>query len=144
MIRNDDSGAIGLLLVAEATLYFTFLFVVGPLPALVRLLPLLAVVVLCAALYWGYNWARWVLLAPIGVRLHRLILLTAAAWGLGRSGIALFLTTIIFAELAAVFLLVDRYAKAVTFGTALSGTKRNPSASSIGTSARVSSSARLP
>ena len=117
MTRNDDSGAIVLLLVAEATLYFTFLFVVGPLPALVRLLPLLVVVLLCAALYWGYNWARWLLLAPIGIRLHRLVLLTAAAWGLGRTGIAFFLTSIILAELAAVFLLVDRYAKSITFPT---------------------------
>ena len=115
MIRNDDSGAIALLLLAEATLYFTFLFIVGPIPALVRLLPLLVVVVLCAALYWGYSWARWLLLAPIGIRLHRLVLLTAAAWGLGRTGIAFFLTAIIFAELAAVFLLVDRFAKLVTF-----------------------------
>lgn len=115
MTRNDDSGAITLLLIAEATLYFTFLFVVGPLPALDRLLPLLAVVILCAALYWGYSWARWVLLAPIGVRLHRLVLLTAAAWGLERTGIAYFLTAIILAELAAVFLLVDHYAKSITF-----------------------------
>jgi len=115
MIRNDDSRAIVLLLVAEATLYFTFLFVVGPLPALVRLLPLLMVIVLCAALYWGYSWARWVLLVPIGIRLHRLVLLSAAAWGLGRTEIAYFLTVIILAELGAVFLLVDRYAKAVTF-----------------------------
>jgi len=115
MMRNDDSGAIALLLIAEATLYFTFLFVAGPLPALVRLLPLLVVVVLCAALYWGYSWARWALLLPIGVRLHRLVLLTAAAVGLGRTGIAYFLTAIILTELAAVFLLIDRFARSVTF-----------------------------
>jgi hypothetical protein len=114
-MRKDDSSAIALLLVAEATLYFTFLFVVGPLPALGRLLPLLAIVVLCAALYWGYSWAAWALLLPIGFRLHRLVLLTAAAVGLGRTGIAYFLTAIILAELAAVFLLVDRYARSITF-----------------------------
>lgn len=106
--RNDASTAIALLLMAEATLYFTFLFVTGPIPMLVRLLPLLAVVVLCAAVYWGFSWARWLLLAPIGFRLQRLVLLTAAAWGLGRTGIALFLTLIILAEAAAVFLLLDQ------------------------------------
>lgn len=114
MMRKDDSGAIALLLLAEATLYFTFLFVVGPIPALVRLLPLLAVIVLCAALYWGYSWARWALLLPIGVRLHGLVLLTAAAVGLGRTGIAYFLAAIILTELAALFLLIDHYARSVT------------------------------
>jgi len=112
--RNDAATAIALLLVAEATLFFTFLFVIGPIPMLVRLLPLLAVVVLCAAVYWGFNWARWALLAPIGIRLQRLVLLTAAAWGLGRTGIALFLTLIILAELAAVFLLLDGYFRSFT------------------------------
>jgi len=34
---------------------------------------------------------------------------TAAAWGLGRTGIALFLTLIILVELAAAFILLDRY-----------------------------------
>jgi|KBSSwiStaDraftv2_1062776.scaffolds.fasta_scaffold1948278_1 hypothetical protein len=110
--RNDASLPIALLLLAEGTLYFTFLFIIGPLPPLVRLLPLLAIVVLCAAVYWGFSWARFVLLLPIGVRLHRLALLTAAAWGLGRTGIALFLTLIILAEAAAVFLLLDQQVRA--------------------------------
>src|SRR5204863_4965913 len=64
---------------------------------------------LCAALYWGQNWARWALLAPVGFRVWRLSLLTATAWGLGRPGIALFLTLIILVELAAAFILLDRY-----------------------------------
>jgi hypothetical protein len=54
------------------------------------------------------------LLLPIGLRLHRLALLTAAAWGLGRTGIALFLTAIILAEAAAVFLLLDGYVRSFT------------------------------
>src|SRR5439155_779640 len=82
-------------------------FVVGPIATLARLLPLAAVLVLCAALYWGQNWARWALLAPVGFRVWRLSLLTATAWGLGRPGIALFLTLIILVELAAAFILLD-------------------------------------
>ena len=107
--RTDVSAAIALLLIAEATFFFTFLFVVGPIATLARLLPLAAVLVLCVALYWGQSWARWALLAPIGFRVWRLVPLTAAAWGLGRSGIALFLTLIVLVELAAVFILLDRY-----------------------------------
>ncbi|PYO71461.1 MAG: hypothetical protein DMD64_14550 [Gemmatimonadetes bacterium] len=109
MRRTDVSAAIVLLLIAEATFFFTFLFVVGPIATLARLLPLAAVLVLCAALYWGQNWARWALLAPVGFRVWRLSLLTATAWGLGRPGIALFLTLIILVELAAAFILLDRY-----------------------------------
>jgi hypothetical protein len=37
------------------------------------------------------------------------VLLVAAAWGLGRTGIALFLTFIIVAELFAAFILLDSY-----------------------------------
>jgi hypothetical protein len=37
------------------------------------------------------------------------VLLIAAAWGLGRTGTALFLTFIILAELFAAFILVDSY-----------------------------------
>jgi len=92
--RTDVSAAIVLLLIAEATLFFTFLFVVGPIATLTRLLPLLAVLALSGALYWGQTWARWALLAPIGFRVWRLVPVTAAAWGLGRTGIALFLTLI--------------------------------------------------
>jgi len=73
------------------------------------------VLVLCAALYWGQGWARWALLAPIGFRVWRLVPLTAAAWGLGRAGIALFLTLIILVELAAAFLLLDRYLRSFRF-----------------------------
>lgn len=113
--RNDASAPIALLLLAEGTLYFTFLFVMGPIPTLDRLLPLLAVVVLCAAVYWGFNWARWVMLLPIGFRLQRLVALTAAAWGLGRTGFAFFLTAIIVAELAGVFLLLDPYFRRASF-----------------------------
>ena len=109
MTRTNSSAAIGLLLAAEAALFFTFLFVVGPIAMLVRLLPFVAVLVLCAALYWGQNWARWALLLPIAVRVHRLSLLTAAAWGLHRTGAALFMTTIILVELVAAFLLFDQY-----------------------------------
>src|SRR5438093_153006 len=106
--RTDVSAAIALL-IAEATLFFTFLFVVGPIATPARLLPLAAVLVLCAALYWGQRWARWALLAPIGFRVWRLVPLTAAAWGVGRPGIALFLTLIILVQLAAAFILLDRY-----------------------------------
>ena len=104
-----SSTPIALLLISEATLFFTFLFVVGPIPTLDRLLPLVVVLVLCAALYWGQDWARWALLAPIAFRTWNLVLLTAAAWGVGRTGTALFLTLIILAELAAAFILVDGY-----------------------------------
>jgi len=109
MSRTDPSAAIGLLLIAEAALFFTFLFVVGPIAMLVRLVPFVAVLALCAALYWGQSWARWALLVPIAVRVHRLSLFTAAAWGLHRTGAALFMTLIILVELVAAFLLVDQY-----------------------------------
>jgi len=112
--RTDVSAAIALL-IAEATLFFTFLFVVGPIAMPARLVPLAAVLVLCAALYWGQSWARWALLAPIGVRVWRLVPLTAAAWGLGRPGFALFLTLIILVELAAAFILLDRYLRSFSF-----------------------------
>ena len=115
MTRTDVSAAIVLLLIAEATFFFTFLFVVGPIATLARLLPLAAVLVLCAALYWGQHWARWALLAPIGFRVWRLVPLTAAAWGLGRPGFALFLTLIILVELAAAFILLDRYLRYFPF-----------------------------
>ena len=107
--RTDVRTAIALLLLAEATLFFTFLFFVGPITTLERLVPLAVVLVLCAALYWGQDWARWVLLAPIAFRMWRLVLVIAAAWGLGRTGTALFLTLIIVAELAGAFLLFDPY-----------------------------------
>ena len=113
--RSDVSAAIVLLLIAEATFFFTFLFVVGPIATPARLLPLAAVLVLCAALYWGQSWARWALLAPIGFRVWRLVPLTAAAWGLGRPGFALFLTLIILVELAAAFMLLDRYLRHFPF-----------------------------
>jgi hypothetical protein len=113
--RTDVSAAIVLLLIAEATFFFTFLFVVGPIATPARLLPLAAVLVLCAALYWGQDWARWALLAPIGFRVWRLVPLTAAAWGLGRPGFALFLTLIILVELAAAFMLLDRYLRHFPF-----------------------------
>jgi len=113
--RTDVSAAIALLLIAEATFFFTFLFVVGPIATPARLLPLAAVLVLCAALYWGQDWARWALLAPIGFRVWRLVPLTAAAWGLGRPGFALFLTLIILVELAAAFMLLDRYLRHFPF-----------------------------
>jgi len=115
--RTDVSAAIVLLLIAEATLFFSFLFVVGPIATQARLLPLAAVLVLCAALYWGggKNWARWALLVPIGFRVWRLVPLTAAAWGLGRPGFALFLTLIILVELAAAFILLDRYLRYFSF-----------------------------
>lgn len=107
--RTDISAAIVILLLAEATLFFTFLFIIGPLATLARLLPLVAVLVLCAALYWGHDWARWALLAPVAFRVWKVVLLVAAAWGLGRTGIALFLTFIILAELFAAFILLDSY-----------------------------------
>lgn len=114
-LTRRDLSAIALLLIAEATLFFSFVFVVGPISTIARLLPLVAVLVLCAALYWKQDWARWALLVPIAFRLRRLVLLTAAAWGLGRSGIALFLTLIILVELAAAFMLFDRYLRQSPF-----------------------------
>jgi len=107
--RTDITAAIAILLIAEATLFFTFLFTIGPIATSARLLPLAAVLVLCAALYWGQDWARWALLAPIAFRVWRLVPLTGAAWALGRTWIALFLTLIMIAELAAAFLLLDKY-----------------------------------
>ena len=107
--RTDMTAAIVLLLLAEATLFFTFLFIIGPIATLARLVPLVVVLVLCAALYWGQDWARWGLLAPVAFRVWTIVRLIAAAWGLGRTGIALFLTFIILAELSAAFLLVDNY-----------------------------------
>jgi len=107
--RTDMTAAIVLLLIAEATLFFTFLFIIGPIATLARLLPLVVVLVLCAALYWGQDWARWGLLAPVAFRVWTIVRLIAAAWGLGRTGIALFLMFIILAELSAAFLLVDSY-----------------------------------
>ena len=107
--RTDVTAAIVLLLLAEATLFFTFLFITGPIATLARLLPLAVVLVLCAALYWGQDWARWGLLVPVAFRVWRIVLLIAAAWGLGRTGTALFLTFIILAELFAAFILVDSY-----------------------------------
>ena len=109
MPRKDLTAAIALLLLAEATLFFTFLFIVGPIPTLTRLAPLAVVLILCAALYWGHDWARWALFAPIAFRVWRVVLLIAAAWGLGRTGTALFLTFIIVAELFAAFILLDSY-----------------------------------
>jgi hypothetical protein len=101
--------AIALLLLAEATLFFTFLFIVGPIATPVILVPLAAIVALSAALYWGQEWARWVLVAPIAFRVWKLVLVIAAAWGLGRVGTALFLTLITVAELAGTYLLFARY-----------------------------------
>lgn len=109
MKRTDMTTAIVLVLLAEATLFFTFLFVTGPIATPARLIPLAVVLVLCAALYRGQEWARWGLLAPVTFRVWRVVLLIAAAWGLGRTGIALFLTFIILAELFAVFILVESY-----------------------------------
>jgi hypothetical protein len=103
------TAAIALLLLAEATLFFTFLFIVGPIPTLARLVPLAFMVVLCAALYWGQNWARWGLLAAVAFRVWKVALLSAAAWGLGRMGTALFLTLIVLAEVSAAFILLDSY-----------------------------------
>ena len=107
--RTDLTTAIALLLLAEATQFFTFLFVTGPFATLTRLIPLAVVLVLCTALYRGHDWARWALLAPIAFRVWKVVLLIAAAWGLGRTGIALFLTFIIVAELFAAFILLDSY-----------------------------------
>ncbi|MGE5804088.1 MAG: hypothetical protein ACM358_17715 [Gemmatimonadota bacterium] len=109
LTRADQTVAIVLLLVAEATLFFTFLFFIGPIATLARLLPLAVVLVLCTALYRGREWARWGLLVPIAFRVWRVVLLIAAAWGLGRTGIALFLTFIVLAELFAAFILLDSY-----------------------------------
>jgi len=107
--RADMPAAIALLLVAEATLFFTFLFIIGPIATLPRLVPLAVVLVLCAALYRGQDWARGALLAPIAFRVWRVVPLIAAAWGLGRTGTALFLTFIILAELFAALILLDSY-----------------------------------
>jgi hypothetical protein len=107
--RADMPAAIALLLVAEAALFFTFLFIIGPIATLPRLVPLAAVLVLCAALYRGYDWARGALLAPVAFRVWKVVPLIAAAWGLGRTGTALFLSFIILAELFAAFILLDSY-----------------------------------
>ena len=107
--RTDVRAAIALLLIAEATLFFTFLFVVGPMATLHRLLPFVVVLVLCIALYWGQDWAQWAVLLPVTYRVWKVVLLIAAAWGLGRTGTALFLTFIILAELFAAFILIDSY-----------------------------------
>jgi hypothetical protein len=115
MTRTEVSAAVVLLLIAEATLFFTFLFVPGPMATLVRLLPLAAVLVLCALLYRGQDWARWALLVPIAFRVWRLALLASAAWALGRTGTALVLTPIILADAAAGFILLDGYTR-LTFG----------------------------
>jgi len=109
MKRTDVTAAIALLLLAEATLFFTFLFIIGPIATLARLLPLVVVLVLCTAWYWGQDWARWGLLVPVAFRVWRIVPLVAAAWGLGRTGTALFLTFIILAELFAAFILVEGY-----------------------------------
>ena len=107
--RTDVTAAIVLLLVAEATLFFTFLFIIGPIGASARLVPLVIVLALSAALYWGQDWARWGLLAPVAFRVWTVVHLIAAAWGLGRTGTALFLTFIVLAELFAAFILVESY-----------------------------------
>lgn len=107
--RTDVTAAIVLLLLAEATLFFTFLFIIGPIPTLTRLLPLLVVLGLCAAWYWGQDLARWGLLVPVAFRVWTIVPLVAAAWGLGRPGTALFLTFIVLAELFAAFILVEGY-----------------------------------
>jgi hypothetical protein len=107
--KTDVKAAIVLLLVAEATLFFTFLFIIGPIATPERLVPLAVVLVLCTALYRGQEWARWGLLAPVAFRVWKVVLLIAAAWGLGRTGIALFLTFILLAELFAAFILIDSY-----------------------------------
>ncbi|HKA58457.1 MAG TPA: hypothetical protein VKD28_07565 [Gemmatimonadales bacterium] len=107
--RTDVNIAIVLLLLAEATLFFTFLFIVGPIGTFERLLPLAVVLTLSATLYWEHDWARWALLAPVAFRAWNVVLLIAAAWGLGRTGTALFLTFIILAELFAAFILIDSY-----------------------------------
>jgi hypothetical protein len=107
--RADVPAAIALLLVAEATLFFPFLFIIGPIATLPRLVPLAVVLVLCAALYRGHDWARGALLAPVAFRVWKVVPLIAAAWGLGRTGTALVLTFIILAELFAAFILLDSY-----------------------------------
>src|SRR5881394_3770601 len=68
MKRTDVTAAIALLLIAEATLFFTFLFIIGPIAMLTRLLPLVVVLVLCTAWYWGQDWARGGLLVPVALR----------------------------------------------------------------------------
>lgn len=107
--RTDVNVAIAILLLAEASLFFTFLFIVGPIATLERLLPLAVVLALCAMLYRQQDWARWGLLAPVAFRVWKVVLLVAAAWGLGRTGTALFLTFISLAELLAAFILIDSY-----------------------------------
>jgi hypothetical protein len=107
--RTDVTAAIALLLLAEATLFFTFLFVIGPIATLASLLPLAVVLALCTAFYWGQDWARWGLLAPVAYRVWKVVPVIAAAWALGRTGTALFLTFIVLAELFAAFILVDSY-----------------------------------
>src|SRR3954462_12752159 len=107
--RTDVRSAIALLLLAEAALFFPFLFVVGPMATRPRLLPFVVVLVLCVALYWGQDWAQWAVLLPVAFRVWKVVLLVAAAWGLGRTGTALFLTFIILAELFAAFILIDSY-----------------------------------
>lgn len=107
--RTDVTAVIALLLLAEATLFFTFVFIIGPIATLTRLLPLVVVLVLSAAWYWGQDWARWGLLVPVAFRVWRIVPLVAAAWGLGRTGTALFLTFIVLAELFAGFILVESY-----------------------------------
>ena len=109
MKRADLTAAIVLLLIAEATLFFAFLFFVGPIVTLERLLPLAVVIVLCAALYRGQAWAGWGLLAPIAFRVWRVGLLIGAAWGLHRTGSALFLAFVLLAELFAAFILIDSH-----------------------------------
>lgn len=107
--RRRVAPAIALLVGAEAALFFTFLVVFGPLTLSARLVPLVVVLVLSAALYGGHDWSRWALLAPIVFRLWRIVPITAAAWGVGRVGTALFLTVVILAELGGGFILIDTY-----------------------------------
>jgi hypothetical protein len=107
--RTDVTAAVAILLIAEATLFFAFLFTIGPIGTVERLLPLAVVLALSAALYWRQAWAQWALLVPIAFRVWRVVHLVAAAWGLGRTGTALFLTFIVLAELFAVFILLDSY-----------------------------------
>src|SRR4029077_4223270 len=106
---TDVTAAIALLLLAEAALFFTFLFIIGPIATPTLLVPLVIVLVLSAAWYWGLDWARWGLLVPIAFRVWRIVPVVAAAWGLGRTGTALFLTFIVLAELFAAFILVEGY-----------------------------------
>ena len=108
-MRTDVRAAIALLLLAEATLFFTFLFTIGPIATPPLLVPLILVIVLSTALYFGQEWAKWVLLAPIVFRVRQLVLVLAAAWGVGRAGTALFLTVILLTELAGTFVLFERY-----------------------------------